>query len=116
MGTCCVPAAQCLTTSLGLFTSCQPFLTALAQNGGGISKPTILALLQVAQNKTADVVCANSVLDFLNQGCVCSLTVYNTIQAFPTTTVPQLLKQGEARATPQMSCSVNWGSSALLDR
>lgn len=97
-----MPAAQCLTTSLGLFTSCQPFLTALVQNGGGISTPTILALLQVAQNKTADVVCANSVLDFLNQGCVCSLTVYNTVQAFPTTTVPQLLKQGEARTTPQM--------------
>ena len=62
----------------------------------------------MAQNKTLDVTCAESVLDFLNEGCICSLTVYNTLQAFPETTIPLLLKQGKrpslATLNPNTNC------------
>ncbi len=51
-----VRAAQCLTTSISLFTDCQPFLKTLVDNGGTLSGTTILGLLTIAQNTTADTV------------------------------------------------------------
>ena len=116
----CLLAATCLSTALDLFTGCQPFLTDLTQNGGTLSKLTILQLLETALDKTADLSCLNATLNFVNQvhsarrlgasshilgvlmlvlptvlqGCICSEIVQTTLQALPTSTVPQLLKAG----------------------
>ena len=114
--TCACVVAQCVTTSVSLFTDCQPFLKVLSDNGGSLTGTTIMGLLTVAQNTTADSVWVT------NSNCRCSPKLQDRLLAWGLIQLTGMhkadwLPPGRSHIEPFSSIArdtVNWAICLLM--